>query len=97
MREYEEWMPDMIEGMSASLEKASPALINQTKALASGMSDALRVNGTIEGSAYGTAGNNSFDSMVSAFKQALSEMKIEMDDEEMGKFVDKTVTRLVYN
>ena len=40
--------------------------------------------------------SNSFDSMVSAFKVALSQMKIEMDDEEMGKFVDKTVTRLVY-
>lgn len=43
-----------------------------------------------------SATSNSFDSMVSAFKVALSQMKIEMDDEEMGKFVDKTVTRLVY-
>ena len=89
-------MPDIVEGLSKTLEQASPALINQTKALASGMSDALQVNGTIKGSAYGTAGNNSFDNMVSAFKQALSEMKIEMDGDEMGKFVDKTVTRLVY-
>lgn len=95
--EYESWMPDMVEGLSDSLAKASPALINQTKALATGMSDAFNVSGTIEGSAYGAAGSNRFDSMVSAFKQALSEMKIEMDDEEMGKFVDKTVTRLVYN
>lgn len=44
-----------------------------------------------------TSNDLSFDSMVGAFKQALSEMKVEMDDEEMGKFVDKTVTRLVYN
>lgn len=95
--EYESWMPDMVEGLSDSLAKASPALINQTKALATGMSDAFNVSGTIEGSAYGAAGSNRFDSMVSAFKQALSEMKIEMDDEEMGKFVDKTVTRLIYN
>ena len=36
-------------------------------------------------------------SLVSSFKQALSEMKIEMDDIEMGKFVDNTVTKLVYN
>lgn len=97
LREYEEWMPDMINGMSDSLKKAGPSLINQTKALASGMSDALQVNGTIKGSAYGTAGNNSFDNMVSSFKQALSEMKIEMDDEEMGHFVDKTVTKLIYS
>ena len=37
-----------------------------------------------------------YNSIVGAFKEALSEMKIEMDDEEMGKFVDRTVTRLVY-
>lgn len=36
------------------------------------------------------------DKIVSAFKEALSQMKIEMDSDEMGRFVDKTVTRLVY-
>ena len=35
-------------------------------------------------------------SMVSAFKEALSEMKIELDDNEVGRFVDRTVTQLVY-
>jgi hypothetical protein len=40
---------------------------------------------------------NPVQDMVSAFKEALSEMKIEMDDEEMGRFVDKTVTELVYS
>lgn len=40
---------------------------------------------------------NTFESMVAAFKEALGEMKVEMDDEEMGKFVDKTVTQLVYS
>lgn len=37
------------------------------------------------------------NNIVSQFKQALSEMKIEMDDQEMGRFVDNTVTKLVYN
>lgn len=37
------------------------------------------------------------DKMVSAFKEALSQMKIELDNDEMGRFVDRTVTRLVYN
>ena len=36
-------------------------------------------------------------SLINSFKEALSQMKIEMDDQEMGSFVDKTVTRLVYN
>lgn len=35
-------------------------------------------------------------SMISAFKAALSEMKIEMDDREMGRFVDRTVSETLY-
>lgn len=35
--------------------------------------------------------------LVDQFKEALSQVKIVMDDEEMGRFVDKTVTDLVYN
>lgn len=92
LAEYESWMPDMVEGLSDSLRKASPELISQTEALANGMSDAFNVNGSISAS-----GGRSYDSMVSAFKDALSQVKIEMDDEEMGHFVDKTVTKLIYN
>lgn len=40
--------------------------------------------------------STNFNTMVSAFKQALSEMKVEMDGEEMGSFVDSTVTKLIY-
>lgn len=36
-------------------------------------------------------------SMIGAFKEALSQMKIEMDDTEMGKFVDKTVASAIYS
>lgn len=92
LAEYESWMPDMVEGLSDSLRKASPELISQTEALASGMSDAFNVNGGISAN-----GGRSYDSMVEAFKDALSQVKIEMDDEEMGHFVDKTVTKLIYN
>lgn len=92
LAEYETWMPDMVAGLSDSLRKASPELINQTEALANGMSDAFNANGGIQAS-----GGRSCDTMVEAFKDALSQVKIEMDDEEMGHFVDKTVTKLVYN
>lgn len=91
LAEYESWMPDMVEGLSDSLRKASPELINQTEALANGMSDAFNVNGGI------SASGGNYNNMVSAFKDALSQVKIEMDDEEMGHFVDKTVTKLIYN
>ena len=92
LAEYESWMPDMVEGLSDSLRKASPELISQTEALASGMSDAFNANGGVS-----TSGGRSYDSMVEAFKEALSQVKIEMDDEEMGHFVDKPVTKLIYN
>lgn len=92
LAEYESWMPDMVEGLSDSLRKASPELINQTEALANGMSDAFNVNGGIS-----TSGGRSYNDMVDAFKEALSQVKIEMDNEEMGHFVDKTVTKLIYN
>lgn len=90
--EYETWMPDMVAGLSDSLRKASPELINQTEALANGMSDAFNVNGGISAS-----GGRIYDTMVEAFKDALTQVKIVMDDEEMGHFVDKTVTKLIYN
>jgi len=35
--------------------------------------------------------------MIEAFKTALSQMKIELDDEVAGEFVERTVTRVVYN
>lgn len=92
LAEYESWMPDMVQGLSDSLKKASPDLINQTEALASGMSDALNIDTNIKGGSY--AGNTS--NLVEAFKQALSEMKIELNDEEMGKFVDRTVSKAIY-
>lgn len=92
LAEYESWMPDMVEGLSDSLRKASPELISQTEALANGMSDAFNVNGSVSAS-----GGRSYNAMVEAFKDALSQVKIEMDDEEMGHFVDKTVTKLIYN
>lgn len=37
-----------------------------------------------------------FDMMVSAFKQALTEVKVVMDDREMGGFVTNTVERVVF-
>ena len=40
--------------------------------------------------------HNKTEDPVSALKEALSEMKIELDDHEVGRFVDQTVTQLVY-
>lgn len=38
----------------------------------------------------------SYDDMVNAFKDALTQVKVVLDDNEMGTFIDKTVTNLIY-
>ena len=63
-----------------------------TQGIDFGMTDTNNISGSLP-SESGAA----FETMVAAFKEALGEMKVEMDDEEMGKFVDKTVTSLVYS
>ena len=39
---------------------------------------------------------STYDMMVSAFKQALTEVKVVMDDREMGGFVTDTIERTVF-
>ena len=51
----------------------------------------------VANSNYGGYQNNqSYYYLVDAFKTALSQMTVEMDDEPMGKFVEKTITRAIY-
>ena len=51
----------------------------------------LNVNSGISSNSF------SYDAMLDAFKEALSDMKIELDDEVAGKFVERTVARAIYN
>ena len=46
--------------------------------------------------ASGQTQMSTFDMMVMAFKQALTEVKVVMDDREMGTFVTNTVERVVF-
>lgn len=52
------------------------------------------VNGILFSSQPGN--NYDYSLMVNAFKEALSEMKIELDDEVAGNFVEKAVEKVVY-
>lgn len=74
---------------------------NEMETVAKQMQDSIPTSFDVDTSINANGGMTSqesmFDSMVSAFKEALSEVKIEMNDEEMGKFVDATVTNLVYS
>lgn len=46
--------------------------------------------------ASGQSQMSTFDMMVGAFKQALTEVKVVMDDREMGGFITNTVEKVVY-
>ena len=68
----------MIKGMTESLQEASPQLIDEVKNLAGDISNAMTPE--INGSYAMSNAQTNFNSMVEAFKEALSEMKIELDD-----------------
>lgn len=94
LRDYETYMPDMIEGMTQSLEKASPRLIDQIKSLASDIS--TNITPSNEYMIAGSSNATGYNSLIEAFKEALSQMKIELDDEVAGRFVCDTVTKVIY-
>lgn len=71
--------------ITKDMQKAIPTEFD-TKASINGIS--------ANGSSYS---NSNFDNMVNAFKQALTQVKIEMNDREMGTFVTDTLERVVYN
>lgn len=74
---------------------------DEMKHVTAEMNDAIPtdfdINASVKGKGVGGAAAFGFAEMVEAFKTALSEMKVELDDYEMGQFVDRTVTRLVYD
>ena len=95
-------MPDFIQGLSNSLDKASPELINQVKELSNEMSQAMQPNLALNSPnlrEISTSNTNTlyeYNSLVEAFTEALEGMKIELDDEEVGSFVKKTVENAIY-
>ena len=62
-----------------------------------GLPTPFNINTGISGSRMASEPISDNNGIVEAFKKALGQMTVEMDDQEMGRFVDKTVTRLVYN
>lgn len=73
---------------------------DEMKTVSQQMGDAIPKSFDVETSINSVAGARTsaapYENMVSAFKEALSQMKIELDDDEVGRFIDKTVTRLIY-
>lgn len=60
------------------------------------MQSSIPTSFDVDANMNGSSAISSNNSLIEAFKTALSEMKIELDDEVAGRFVDKTVTKLIY-
>ena len=60
------------------------------------MADSIPTSFDINPKLNGSSGVTQGYDMVTAFKEALSEMKIILDDDEVGRFVENTVARAVY-
>lgn len=67
---------------------------DEMRAVSEDMKNSIPTNFDVSASVSG--GLSGYESMVEAFKQALSDMKIELDDEAAGKFVERTVSRAIY-
>ena len=64
---------------------------DMTDAIPSEFDTAVNINGNVNASPL-----SQYDSMVSAFKKALAEVKIVLNDKEMGGFVNETIERAVF-
>ena len=71
----------------------------EMKEVTSEMQDALPTSfdTSLNVGSNSVAGSSNYFSMVEAFQDALSQMKIELDDEVAGRFVETTVTNAIYN
>ena len=89
---------DEMENATKNMTSAIP--VNQ---LATNVSSALRsLNAGIENSINPTINpsvtyESNYVMMAKIFKEVLGDMKVELDDREMGKFIDKTVVNEVFN
>lgn len=76
---------------------------DEMKTVTSEMKDSIPSNWDLDGQLNGASHTLedsdvvfSYNDAVKAFKEALSDMVVEMDDENMGKFVRKTVEKAIY-
>lgn len=95
----------MLQGISKGIDKEEGNVISKVDSFSSdlvnamneGLSENIRLSG-VQAKATTTGSNENFyNGLINAFKDALKDMKIELNDEEVGSFVDKTVSKLIYN
>ena len=107
LRDYETWMPDFVKGLAKGLKDSSYILENASLGLATSLanntSQALRgLNAGVNASLNPTINPRisydlNYQLMAQAMKEALKEVNVELDDRELGRFIDKQVSEEVYS
>ena len=107
LRDYEEWMPDFVKGLAKGINESSYLLENASLGLATTLanntSQALRgLNAGVNSSLNPTINPRisydlNYQLMANAKKEALKEVNVELDDRELGRFIDKQVSEEVYS
>lgn len=77
-------------GLSDKIKTVTADIRNTPAATRLTNSGSIKSSGTIDA-------RERYDQMVDAFKDALSQVTVQLDDEVAGGFVEKTVTRAVYS
>lgn len=77
----------------------SKEMRNVTSEMNSAIPTSFDVNSSLNGtsSSSGIDTSSNYNGMVEAFKEALTKVKVVMDDREMGTFVTDTMERIVYS
>lgn len=101
LREYEKWMPDMVEGLGKTLDKASPRLINSVKNMAGEMSDNLQgIDSNVKANTQNYGGNIAkleidYNKMSKAITSALTNCKFTLDEEGFARIVKDELYKVV--
>ena len=96
----------LLEGLSVGIDteekKTLKKVSNVGQEVVSALQDELNQNVTLGNIGVpqlnsSSSVNSYYNPLITSFKEALKDMKIELDDYEVGKFVDKTVSNAVFN
>lgn len=99
LREYEKWMPDMVEGLSKTLDKSSPQLINSVKNMSQGMVNELENKDFKNITNYSSNSNRvstiDYDKMANSMLKALTGCKFTLDEDGFAKLVKDEMYKVV--
>lgn len=101
LREYEKWMPDMVEGLGKSLDKSSPSLINSVKKMSDSMANELQDINEIKGINSSVNNGNiikieiDYNKMANSITKSLTNCKFTLDEDGFAKIVKDELYKVV--